>query len=243
MLPTLQVWFAHFKYHAERRCHIPDGIGTRSSPAERDRIAQSIAMFQLGAHCDGPGLLRAAQRYEQRHDAAPLAEIIQLLIDEEQHHSALLHAFMNEHGIPFRQRRWSKRVIRCLCRFAGFEAQVSVLITSKLIAHVFYRALATAAKCRKLKALCHILVADELAHVGFESELLLAMRARRSTLARLFLSVTHRAFLLAVSVIVWIKYRAVLKQPGYRFRTFASACLTQYEFYLGSTCGVSTISA
>lgn len=232
MYTDLKVWLDHFEYHSTRRCVLPDARPDDLTRYERRLIAKSIATFQLGEQSDGRSLLRAAQRYELEHDAAPLSRIVELLIDEEQHHAALLGAFMAEHGIPRKRTHWTDRVFRRVRRLAGFELHFTVLMTAELIGKVYYRALEAATGSRQLQTLCRMLVADELAHVGFESDLLREMQARRPPFSRAVQSVLNRAFFTGTSLVVWLTHRRVLRAAGYRVTTFLRACAAQYSFYL-----------
>jgi len=60
-----------------------------------------------------------------------------------------------------------------------------------------------------------MLVADELAHVGFESDLLLSMRAEKSAPVRFAMDLAQRTFLMCTALVVWTTHRAVLKRSGY----------------------------
>ena len=232
LLPDLKIWLNHFEYHAEHPRRVPDGLSAVLKADERRLIADSIATFQLGEQSDGGTLLRAAQRFAQLHAAAALVRIIELFIREEQRHAALLRAFMEEHGIAVKQRDWTDRVFRRVRRLAGFELCVHVLIAAELIGNVYYRALEAATGCQRLKVLCRTLVADELAHVGFESQLLLALRAQQPAAVRAAIRWTHRAFFAGVSCVVWLTHRAVLRRAGYGMASFVRACRAQYAFYL-----------
>ena len=234
MLIDMKVWLNHFEYHARRRVMLPEGKPYTLTNAERRRIARSIATFQLGEQSEGRTLLSAARDYEDAYDAAPVARIIELFIKEEQQHAALLGAFMDQHGIPRKEKQWTDSVFRKIRRLAGFELHLSVLITAELIGKVYYRALECATECRQLQALCRSMVADELAHVGFESDLLRTMRARRPQFVRSLISVSHRFFLAGTALAVWVTHQGVLRHAGYRTRTFMRACNAQYSFYLGS---------
>ncbi len=232
MHTDLKIWLDHFEYHATRRCALPEGRRLGLRQEERRLIADSIATFQLGEQSGGRALLRAAQRFEQAHGAAPLAQIVALLIAEEQHHAALLGAFMDQHGLPRKRNDWTDRVFRRVRRLAGFELHLTVLITAELIGKVYYRALEAATGCRQLQTLCRMLVADELAHVGFESDLLRGMHARKPPIVRAAGALLHRAFLTSVSLVVWFTHRDVLREAGYRMGSFLRACAAQYSFYL-----------
>jgi hypothetical protein len=232
MLPNLKIWLNHFEYHAEHPRRLPDGIPNVLTATERRLIAPSIATFQLGEQSSGGNLLRAAYRFAQDHDAAEVARITELLIREEQQHAVLLKGFMADHGIPTRPHHWTDRVFRRIRKLAELEFALGVLLTAELIGNVYYRALETATGCQQLRLLCRMLVADELAHVGFESDLLLSIRAERAPPVRIALDLAHRTFLMCTAVVVWTTHRAVLKQSGYGLVGFLRACGAQYSFYL-----------
>ena len=232
MYTDLKVWLDHFEYHSTRRCSLPPGKPGELTAEERRRIGGSIATFQLGEQSDGWSLLCASRRYERDNDVAPLARIVSLLIAEEQHHAALLGAFMDQHGIPRKRSDWTDRVFRRLRRLAGFELYLTVLVTAELIGKVYYRALEAATGSRQLQTLCRMLVADELAHVGLESDLLRGIHAQMSPMSRAARVAAHRAFFAGASLLVWLTHRRVLRIAGYRMSTFLRACAAQYPFSL-----------
>jgi hypothetical protein len=101
---------------------------------------------------------------------------------------------------------------------------------SSCIGIVYYRALEAATNCQRLMVLCRALVSDELAHVGFESQVLLALRAGRVGQVRALLRLVHRAMFASTAGVVWITHRSVLRKGGYGMRGFMRACLWQYAF-------------
>jgi hypothetical protein len=228
----LKIWLNHFEYHAQHPRRIPDGLSDRLTAGERRLIGSSLATFQLGEQSEGRTLLAAAGRFAERHDLPALLRIIALFIREEQRHAGLLGAFMQDHGLPLKRRDWTDRVFRRLRRAAGLELYLHVLICAELIGNVYYRALEAATGCQRLKVLCRTLVADELAHIGFESHVLLALRARRPAASRVLIRTAHRAFFVGAAAVVWLTHRALLRQVGYRAGSFLRACAAQYDFYL-----------
>lgn len=228
----LQIWLNHFEYHAGQPGTVPPGISDLLTPAERRLIARSIAIFQLGEQSEGTTLNRAAQRFAGAHQVPGLVRIVELFIREEQRHAALLRDFMADHQIPLKTRDWTERTFRRLRRLAGLELYLYVLISAELIGNVYYRALETATACQRLKMLCRVLVCDELAHVGFESRMLLALRARRPAPMRSALRSAHWIFFTAAAAVVWLTHRAVLRQAGHSARGFLRMCLARYAFYL-----------
>jgi hypothetical protein len=228
----LRTWLNHFEYHAEHPRCIPDGLSDILKPEEQRLIARSIATFQLGEQSEGGTLLKAAERFARAHDLPSLPRITELFIREEQRHAALLRGFMEDHGIPLRRSDWTDGVFRCVRRLAGLELCVHVLITAELIGNVYYRALESATGCQRLKVLCRTLVCDELAHVGFESQLLLDLRARRTAPVRALVRLAHRAFFVCTTGVVWMTHRPVLRAAGLGAGDFLRLCRVQFGFYL-----------
>ena len=87
--------------------------------------------------------------------------------------------FMQDHAIAPRERAVTDQAFRRLRRLGGLEARLRLLLTAEIIGIVFYRALEVVTDCRRLQILCRTLVADELVHVAFESQLLLALKNGR----------------------------------------------------------------
>ena len=164
-----------------------------------------------------------------------LVRIIDLLIREERRHASLLRAFMQDHRLPLKSADWTDGFFRRIRRLAGLPLYLSVLISAELIGTVYYRALESATNCRRLQVLCRTLVADELAHVGFESQLLLALRARRGAASRTLARALHLIFFAGTAAVVWWTHRSVLRRAGRGARGFLRACLAQYAFYLEPT--------
>ena len=227
-----EIWLNHFEHHAQHPRCVPPGLSDLLRPDERQLIASSIATFQLGEQSEGRTLLRAAQRFANGRQIPALERIVGLFIREEQRHAALLRAFMDDHHIAHKRTDWTDRVFRLVRRLAGLELYIYILIGAELIGIVYYRALEAATDCRRLRALCRGLVSDELAHVGFESQLLLALRADRAAPLQALMRLAHRAFFAGTAGVVWLTHRSVLRQGGYGARRFLSVCLSQHAFYL-----------
>jgi hypothetical protein len=139
---------------------------------------------------------------------------------------------MQDHQIPLKSRDWTDGVFRRLRRLAGLELYLCVLVTAELIGNVYYRVLASATGCQRLRVLCRTLVADELVHVAFESQLLLFLRDARPRWGRSLMRSAHRGFLAGSACVVWWTHRSLLRHSGYDLRSFLRLCLAQYSFYL-----------
>jgi hypothetical protein len=237
MLTHLRIWLNHFEYHAQQPRGASGGAASELRPEERRLIARSLATFQLGEQSDGGGLLRAASRFAAAHGDELLPHITELFIREERRHARLLREFMEEHGIPAKRLHWSDAIFRRVRRLAGFELYLHVLITAELIGNVYYRALESVTGCQRLRALCRTLLADELAHIGYESELILELRARRPAALRPVIRWLHRAFFCSAACAVWISHRPVLRHAGHTAAGFLRCCLEQYAFHLDPPAG------
>lgn len=231
----LEVWSNHFEYHALRPGDVAQDTHDCLKPEELRLIASSIASVQLGERSAGPELLRAAERFAQAKRIAHLVRIIELLIHEELRHGSLLHAFMRNHWIPMKRSGWTYPLSGYIRGLAGLQGQLSMLVSAELAGLVYYRALETVTDCQRLRFLCRVVVSDKLAHVGFESELLAALRADWPASLRALMRLTHRAFFTVVAVVVWWSHRPVLHRAGHGVRSFLRACLAQYEFYMEPT--------
>jgi hypothetical protein len=227
-----EVWLNHFEHHAHQSRCIPHRLAGRMTPDERRLISSSIATFQLGEQSEGHTLLQAATQFGSARKMPSLGRIFELLILEERRHAALLRAFMEDNDIALKRTDWTDRVFRRVRRLAGLETYLHVLITAELIGIVYYRALERATACQRLKALCRVLVSDELAHVGFEAQLLLSLRASRTARMQNLMRVSHRAFFMVTAYVVWLTHRSMLRRTGYSALSFLSVCLSQYAFYL-----------
>jgi hypothetical protein len=228
----LEIWLNHFEYHAQHPRNVPAGLSDVLKPQERRLIARSIATFELCEQAEGHALLRAVQRFADKHQATPLLRINELFIREQQRHGALLREFMRGHGIEPKQTDLTDFLFCCLRRIGGYEMRLYVLIAAELIANVYYRALEAATGCQRLKILCRTLVADELAHIGLESQLLLTLRSHRSAPARALVRWLHRSFFSNAAGFVYLTHRSVLRGAGYNLASFVRVCRTQYAFYM-----------
>jgi hypothetical protein len=232
MLQDLPIWLAHFRGQAAHPRVVPAGLDDTLSGRERRLIAQSIALFQLGESSQGTRLRAAVRRQCGAQDDHAFIEIFNLLIAEEQRHASLLRAFMQDHDIAMRERAFTDLAFRALRHSGTLEARLRILVTAEIIGIVYYRALEGVTDCRRLQILCRTIAADELAHVAFESQLLLRMRGGRHGIARLLACAWEQCVLGAAALVVFATHRRVLTSAGYGLFLFVRDCRAQYAFYL-----------
>jgi hypothetical protein len=232
MLQDLPVWLAHFRSQSAHPRQVPASLDDTLSARERRLIGASIATFQLGESSAGARLRGAVRRFCEPQPQHPFVEIFELFIAEEQRHARLLGEFMQDHAIPVRTAALTDRVFRALRQRGGLESRLRILVTAEIIGIVYYRSLEVVTDCRRLQILCRTLVADELVHVAFESQVLLALKAPRSGTRKWLAGAWEQCLLTAAAAAVWVSHRRVLKSAGYGPLLFLRDCRSQHAFYL-----------
>ncbi|HEY6124760.1 MAG TPA: hypothetical protein VIV63_08920 [Steroidobacteraceae bacterium] len=205
--------------------------------AERLRIADSIATFQLGEQSEGHTLLRFAREFGARNQCPALGRITELFIREEQHHAAQLREFMLAHGIALKRRNWTDSVFRHIRRLAGFETAVTILVTAEMVGFVYYRALGRATENDYLRTICRQMCADEAIHLRYEAQLLRTLRGSRPRWKRAVVDWAHRSLLGIAARVVFREHRKVLGFAGYDARSFGKDCRSLYRTVLAQNPG------
>src|SRR5215213_7201811 len=160
MLCSLKSWHDYFAENSSNKGAIAWDEEDTLTVAEKKRIGESIATFQLGEYSEGRGLLKFATQYASEHADDYLIKITRLFIAEEQNHALLLKRFMDRHEIAALKKNWTDTVFRRLRKNVGYELSVTVLITAEIISLVYYRALKKCTGSRLLAKVCDKLLAD-----------------------------------------------------------------------------------
>ena len=231
----LKSWYDYFVANAPTSSDLHHGHFDELTDSERKRIGKSIATFQLGEHSEGRGLLRAAQSFERKIGNQYLVRITKLFVAEEQNHAMLLRRFMSIHNIPPIKKHWADVVFRSLRKGVGFELSITVLITAEIIALIYYKALRANTASNQLNRICDKILADEIQHVRYESELIRQIRKRRASLYQPIIRLLHAILFLGTTIVVYSSHRSVVNAGGYRLVEFCVACWTEFSicFQLG----------
>jgi hypothetical protein len=222
-------WLEYFEGNAAASRDLADTTGDSLALEEKHCIAASIAAFQLGEYSEGRSLMRGAKRFAQLTSNPFLERITRLFIAEEQNHAMTLGRFMAAHGIPLIKKNWTDDVFRCLRKPVGFELSVTVLITAEIISLVYYQALRASTNCQVLKRICTRILAEELMHVTYESQLLNRIRCEHNPLHRFSIRALHTILFLGTTLVVYYDHRSVLTRGGYGMRRFLASAWTEYS--------------
>jgi hypothetical protein len=202
-------WVRYFRANSADPC-LPWDDGYRLSGAERSVVIESIQQFQLGENARGRRLLERAEALDSEYVHA-----LRLFISEEQRHSQLLGRFLSLQGARCLQRHWIHAAFRRVRGLAGLELRMRVLATAEVLAIPYYTALREATGSPLLRSICCRILAEEFEHLRFQAFTFARLGSERSALFRTVVRVTHRCFLMATTLLVWMEHRLVFRAGGY----------------------------
>jgi hypothetical protein len=225
-------WMTYFQANAQSLLAIPWDQGAGVSDAERDALAASVQAFQLGESGEGKHLLRCAEAYAARTGDGDYVVALRLFLAEEHRHSSDLARFLKLAGLPLIEKSWTDSVFRWLRHLAGLELSISVLAAAEVIALVYYKALREATESAVLRQLCDQVLADEVAHVRFQSERLATIRQHRAQWQTAIANGLHRLLFAGTCLAVWWTHARLYRAGGYGFRRFWRASWRAMEHAL-----------
>lgn len=170
-------------------------------------MRHALQQFQLGEGSNGARLLRNAHAL----DEPELPAAMELFVQEEQRHSAVLGLYMDRQGIPRLREHWLDGCFRWVRSLAGPELMLTVLTTAELMAMPFYRALHDATRCGLLRRICQRILLDEVQHLEFQAINLALCARHRGDAGRALTLALQWAALTAASVLVYVMYRRLLR--------------------------------
>jgi hypothetical protein len=229
MLDSRASWLAYFTKNRSNTADIPWDTHDILTGDEKGCIAASIAAFQLGEYSEGKGLLKSAAGYADRSGDPLLVPITKLFIAEEQNHALLLKRFMGYHDMPLMKKNWTDAVFRRLRKNVGYEVTITVLITAELISVVYYRALKRATNSKLLAGVCDKILADEAAHIKYESEIINHIRDSKPAAVRHVTAFLHRFLFFGTMLVVFLNHKRVLKRAGCGFYDYWEACWVEFS--------------
>lgn len=213
-------WEQYFLRNRDCLLEQPWELGAEVTDAEREAIATSLQEFQLGESSEGRHLVTAARRYAVAASDPIYVDALRLFIAEEHRHARDLGRFLDLAALPRASKAWPDTVFRWLRRQAGLETSIVVLVTAEVIAKVYYAALREATRSRLLRRLCDQILADEVAHVHFQTERLAILRAGRARWRVLARQFAHRFLMSGTCLVVWHKHGRAMRAGGYGFGRF-----------------------
>lgn len=218
-------WVEHFTQNRETHARLEASIDgdtpcTLDEPA-RSALGRSLQRFALGEGGDGVHLLRKAAEAgtpDQRR-------ALQLLVAEEQAHSALFARGLEHLGLPTLRSHWSDRVFTGLRRFLGLRTELLLFLTAEAVAMPYFVALSRFADDEVIRVIGTRVARDEVHHIAFQVAQLRHGFAAAGALRRL--AVAALSWIVAAGAIaaVAVDHGPALRACGLPVRRFVPAAL------------------
>ena len=225
-------WCDYFETNAKRLLPIPWEAGVDLTAAERNAVAHSLQVFQLGETGEGGHIMATAGKYAVQSGDIHYPAALRMFIEEEHRHAALLGQALDLAEIPCLSKQWSDGIFRRLRHFGGLELAICVLLTAELIAKIYYAALHAATGSTVLRRICEQILRDEAMHVKFQSERLWILRRGRAGWAHRTAVALQGLLFFATCVVFWISHRRVLIAGGFTLRRFARRARNEFQYVL-----------
>lgn len=203
-------WVSFFQANRCRDWAVSWDAQDAISPAERRRIASSIAEFQRGESSEGRVYLRKSERFARRAADLNFHAASVLFVREENQHAILLLRFMQLVGIPRRHRAWSDCVFRWLRAGGDLGWTSRVLLVAELVAQEYYPCLREATRHPILRRICDKIIFDEHEHITFQIQRILRVEAALGDVRVALRNAAQTAVLVGAAAAVWINHRRVL---------------------------------
>ncbi|PJI91164.1 ferritin-like domain-containing protein [Luteimicrobium subarcticum] len=166
--PTFAIWVGHFRDNLETQAamerEIPWGAPCTLAGPDRAAFVRSFQRFELGEDGDGARLLAKARRAGDPE----YVEALQMLVAEEQRHSALFRRGLDHLGAPTLSAHWSDAAFTQLRRALGLRTELALFLVAESVATDYFTALATRAPDPVLRGIGRRVASDEVHHLRFQ---------------------------------------------------------------------------
>jgi hypothetical protein len=231
--PPLDVarWKAHFRSNREDRPE-PDWTAPVTLPAAViGPLVRSLEQFQLGDG-GGPAYLIARDRERFLSAGEGTRDLVDLWFAEEREHARLLGEAVARFGGRCIRGHWSFTAFCLVRKWFGVRFELTVLLLTEIVSTVYYRLLLRHGQDPALRALCRLILRDEIGHVSFHRDRL-ARQARHGAarFGRLWAG-RFRLLGLAAATVLWVNHAPGLKAVGATRRAFYRAVWRELSAFI-----------
>lgn len=226
---TFLPWVEHFKANLQRQQIHEAGIEWDVAPEMERSIAaafvHSLQRFELGESGDGRGLLSKAAK----HGDPIYVEALQLLVVEEQKHSALFARGLERLDGQRIMAHWSDSVFVFLRRALGLRTELGLFLVAESVSIGYFTALAQNAPDPVLRGIGQRVCTDEQDHVRFQTD---RLRQGFSTTPKIVRTVAHALLTvvaLGASTVVALDHRAALRACGLKPTTYWRHAMVSFQ--------------
>lgn len=213
-------WLAHFRANKEGRAE-PDWNAPITLPADVvARLVRSLEQFHLGDG-GGPASLIAWNAESFRSETEASRRLVDLWFAEEKEHSRLLCGAVARFGGHPIDGHWSFSVFCWVRRWFGVRFELTVLLLTEVVSTVYYRLMHRHGDDPALRAMCRLILRDEVGHVAFHRDRMARQAGGKSRFYGIIWESRFRTLGLAAATMLWVNHASSLKALG----------ATRSEFY------------
>jgi hypothetical protein len=231
--PPLDVarWVAHFHANHENRPEPDWSAPITLAPEVIEPLVRSLEQFQLGDG-GGPAYLIARNREEFLARDEGTRQLVDLWFAEEREHARLLGEAVARFGGTCITKHWSFTAFCMTRKWFGVRFELTVLLLTEIVSTVYYRMLLRHANDPALRAVCRLILRDEIGHVSFHRDRLARQaRAGTASFGRLW-ALRFRALGRAAATMLWVNHAPGLKAVGVTRRAFYRAIRRELALFI-----------
>jgi hypothetical protein len=217
-------WLAHFDAFARRRRPAVPGPPPGLDPAQRETLARSLAVFQLGESGEG----RIAREIDRCHLPGvddTYRGALRLFVAEEGRHGRILADMVRALDGTLLRRTWTDALFTRARRLMGVRLKLVVLLAAEVVGITFYGLLAERLESSRFRAALDQICADETHHLAFHGEFF-GMQAPDALSRAVFRAVWWGVAVSAVATVA-LDHRATLRAFGIPARVLAQRALAR----------------
>ncbi|MFO0965455.1 MAG: ferritin-like domain-containing protein [Gemmataceae bacterium] len=202
-------WLDHFHRNRQARPEPDWDAPINLAPEIVAPLVRSLEQFHLGDG-GGPASLIAWNAESFRSSSDGVRRLVDLWFEEEKEHSRLLLNAVKRFGGRPITGHWSFSVFCWVRRWFGVGFELTVLLLTEIVSTVYYRLLRRHGRDPALRAMCRLIIRDEVGHVAFHRDRL----ARNRTSYGPFWEIRFRTLGWAAATMLWLNHAAALKTLG-----------------------------
>jgi rubrerythrin len=211
---NFQDWLEHFQTnpirHQEMEATVDWDAPITMDEATQRAFIRSFQRFELGENGDGKRLLaKAALAGDPTYLAA-----LELLVKEEQKHSALFRRGLDHLHAPILQAHWSDAAFVSLRRMLGLRTELALFLIVETVAMDYFEALADQAPDPVLRGIGRRIANDERDHIRFQIDRLRQGFETAPGWHRRVLGAAWTVIAAGAATVVVLDHRAALRACG-----------------------------
>ncbi|MFT0846812.1 hypothetical protein VR010_03560 [Actinomycetaceae bacterium L2_0104] len=208
------VWLEYFEANPRRQLSLESAwdhdAAVTMNASQRRALGKSFQRFELGEGGEGDRLLSKA-----RQAGDPIyTRALELLVVEEQKHSALFALGLRRMRVPLLHAHWSDAAFTRLRRALGLRTELALFLIAEATAMEYFEALAEGAPDAILCGIGERISTDEREHLRFQTDRLRLGFADTPRPMRICVGLLWRTVALGAATVLCIDHAGALKACG-----------------------------